>query len=120
MCGMEICPRASNAWIGPNSRRRRRPQPRSLSTFQSLLLLKTRRCLSEEIALIGERAAGIFLIGSSMMAAAFFPQAAQAQKYKIDDAIPPGAKAKVLPVPGKVTDLKSLSFAVAGKVDPLK
>ncbi len=69
--------------------------------------------------MIGERAAVIFLIGSSMMAAAFFPQVAQAQKYKIDDAIPPGAKAKVLSLQGKVTDLKGLSFAVAGKVDPL-
>lgn len=69
--------------------------------------------------MIGERAACIFLIGASMMAAAFFPQAARAQKYKIDDAIPPGSKAKVLLLQGKVTDLKGLSFAVAGKIDPL-
>jgi len=69
--------------------------------------------------LIGERAACIFLIGASMMAAAFFPQAARAQKYKIDDAIPPGSKAKVLLLQGKVTDLKGQSFAVAGKIDPL-
>jgi len=69
--------------------------------------------------LIRERAGRIFMISASMMAAAFLPQAAQAQKYKPDDAIPPGATAKVLPVQGKVTDLKGLSLAVAGKVDPL-
>jgi outer membrane protein OmpA-like peptidoglycan-associated protein len=69
--------------------------------------------------MIRERTGRIFLISVFMMAAAFFPQAAQAQKYKSDDAIPPGATAKVLPIQGKVTDLKGLSLAVAGKVDPL-
>jgi outer membrane protein OmpA-like peptidoglycan-associated protein len=69
--------------------------------------------------LIRERAGRIFLVSVSMMAAAFSPQAAQAQKYKPDDAIPPGATARVLPIQGKVTELKGLSLAVAGKVDPL-
>jgi len=69
--------------------------------------------------LIRERAGRIFLIGASIMAAASLPQSAQAQKYKADDAIPPGATAKVLPLKGKVTDLKGLSLTVAGKVDPL-
>jgi outer membrane protein OmpA-like peptidoglycan-associated protein len=68
---------------------------------------------------IRERAGRIFLIGASMVPAAFFPQSAQAQKYKAEDAVPPGATGKVLLMQGKVTDLKGLSFAVAGKVDPL-
>jgi len=53
------------------------------------------------------------------MAALWMQPAAQAQKYKIEDAIPPGATAKVLPLHGKVTDLKGMSSAVAGKVDAL-
>jgi outer membrane protein OmpA-like peptidoglycan-associated protein len=69
--------------------------------------------------LIRDRAGRIFLISVSMMAVAFSPQAAQAQKYKPEDAIPPGATGKVLPLQGKVTDLKGLSLAVAGKIDPL-
>jgi outer membrane protein OmpA-like peptidoglycan-associated protein len=44
---------------------------------------------------------------------------AQAEKYKPDDPIPPGATGKVLPLHGKVTDLKGMSSAVAGKVDAL-
>ena len=55
----------------------------------------------------------------SILAVIFFQQAANAQKYKADDAIPPGATGKVLPLQGKVTDLKGLSLAVAGKIDPL-
>ena len=69
--------------------------------------------------MIRERAGHIFLISVSMMATAFFPQAALAQKYKPEDAIPPGSRGKVLPIQGKVTDLKGLGLAVAGKVDPL-
>jgi photosystem I P700 chlorophyll a apoprotein A2 len=44
---------------------------------------------------------------------------AHAEKYKIDDPIPPGATGSVLPLHGKVTDLKGVSSAVAGKVDAL-
>jgi outer membrane protein OmpA-like peptidoglycan-associated protein len=70
--------------------------------------------------LIRKRAGRIFLISASVLAVVVFsPQAAQAQKYKPEDPIPPGATAKVLPIQGKVTDLKGLSLAVAGKVDPL-
>jgi photosystem I P700 chlorophyll a apoprotein A2 len=54
-----------------------------------------------------------------MLGGALFQRTAQAQKYKPEDAIPPGATGKVLPLRGKVTDLKGLSLAVAGKVDPL-
>ena len=66
-----------------------------------------------------EKAGRLFLISVSMLAVAFFQQAAQAQKYKPEDAVPPGATGKVLSLQGKVTDLKGLSLAVAGKVDPL-
>jgi outer membrane protein OmpA-like peptidoglycan-associated protein len=69
--------------------------------------------------LFPERPGRIFLMSVSLLALAIFPQAAQAQKYKPDDPVPPGATAKVLPLSGKVTDLKGLSLALAGKVDPL-
>ena len=69
--------------------------------------------------MIREKAGRILLISVSILAVIFFQQAANAQKYKADDAIPPGATGKVLPLQGKVTDLKGLSLAVAGKVDPL-
>ena len=69
--------------------------------------------------MIREQAGRMFLIGVSTLAVAFFPHPAQAQKYKPEDAIPPGATGKVLPLQGKVTDLKGLSLDVAGKVDPL-
>jgi len=44
---------------------------------------------------------------------------AEAEKYKVDDAIPPGTTGKVLPLHGKVTDLKGISSAVTGKMDAL-
>lgn len=69
--------------------------------------------------MICKRAGRIFRISVSILAVAFFHQAAQAQKYKPEDAIPPGTTGKVLPLQGKVTDLKGLNLAVAGKVDPL-
>ena len=59
------------------------------------------------------------LIFVSLMAALCAQPAAHAQKYKIDDAIPPGTTGKVLPLHGKVTDLKGVSSAMAGKVDAL-
>jgi len=40
---------------------------------------------------------------------------ARAQKYQAEDPIPPGATAKILPVSGKVTEIKGLGLAVAGK-----
>jgi outer membrane protein OmpA-like peptidoglycan-associated protein len=54
-----------------------------------------------------------------LMAVVCLTQAAQAQKYKMDDAIPPGATGKVLAMHGKVTEIKGLSLAVAGRVDAL-
>ncbi|HEY3130439.1 MAG TPA: OmpA family protein [Acidobacteriota bacterium] len=41
------------------------------------------------------------------------------QKYKIDDAIPPGATGKVLPIQGKVLEIKGLASGVAGKTEAL-
>jgi outer membrane protein OmpA-like peptidoglycan-associated protein len=59
------------------------------------------------------------LICAPLLAAVSFPRTAEAQKYKVDDPIPAGATGKVLPIQGKVTDLKGMSSAVAGKVDAL-
>src|SRR6267143_5992961 len=59
------------------------------------------------------------LICAPLLAAVCFQQRAEAQKYKLNDPIPPGATGKVLPLQGKVTDLKGISSAVAGKVDAL-
>ena len=42
-----------------------------------------------------------------------------AQKYRIDDPIPPGAKGKVEPIQGKVVDIQGLSVGVAGKAQDL-
>jgi outer membrane protein OmpA-like peptidoglycan-associated protein len=43
-----------------------------------------------------------------------------AQDYKPEDPIPPGATGKILPVSGKVTEIKGLASAVAGKVAGLE
>src|ERR1700730_6031235 len=59
------------------------------------------------------------LICVPLLTAVCFQQRAEAQKYKLNDPIPPGATGKVLPLQGRVTDLKGLSLAVAGKVDAL-
>jgi outer membrane protein OmpA-like peptidoglycan-associated protein len=47
------------------------------------------------------------------------PQVVVAQNYKPDDPIPPGAKAKIEPVSGKVVDIKGLSSGVSGKTQDL-
>jgi photosystem I P700 chlorophyll a apoprotein A2 len=44
---------------------------------------------------------------------------AAAQKHGPDDPVPPGAKAKVLPLSGKVTEIKGLASGVSGKVEAL-
>ncbi len=44
---------------------------------------------------------------------------ARAQKYGPDDPIPPGATAKVLPLTGKVLEVKGLASGVAGKIGAL-
>ncbi len=41
------------------------------------------------------------------------------QKYKIDDAIPPGATGKVLPIQGRILEIKGLASGVAGKTEAL-
>jgi len=60
-----------------------------------------------------------FLICLSAMAGVCLHPAAEAQKYKIEDPVPPGATGQVLPLQGKVTDLKGVSLAVAGKTEAL-
>ena len=69
--------------------------------------------------MIRDRMRRTLLICVSLMAALYVRPAAHAEKYKIEDAIPPGATGKVLPLHGKVTDLKGMSSAVVGKVDAL-
>jgi outer membrane protein OmpA-like peptidoglycan-associated protein len=41
-------------------------------------------------------------------------------KYKAEDPVPPGASAKVLPVSGKVLELRGLASGVAGKVSAVE
>jgi outer membrane protein OmpA-like peptidoglycan-associated protein len=40
--------------------------------------------------------------------------------YKPEDPVPPGATAKVLPVSGKVLELRGITSGVAGKVSPVE
>jgi outer membrane protein OmpA-like peptidoglycan-associated protein len=47
------------------------------------------------------------------------PQWLVAQKYQPDDPIPPGAKGRVLPLQGKVLEIKALTLGVAGKAQDL-
>jgi outer membrane protein OmpA-like peptidoglycan-associated protein len=78
-------------------------------------------CLSprEELPVTRDMARCAFNFGVLLAAALSLCQVAQAQKYKPDDPIPPGATGKILPLRGKVTDLKGLSLAVSGKIDAL-
>lgn len=46
-------------------------------------------------------------------------QTAQAQKYKPEDPLPPGAQGKALPLQGKVTEIQGLVSGVAGKSEAL-
>lgn len=41
-------------------------------------------------------------------------------EYKLEDPVPPGAKAKVLTVSGKVLELRGLASGVSGKVSPVE
>jgi outer membrane protein OmpA-like peptidoglycan-associated protein len=68
---------------------------------------------------IRKRAMQTLLICVPLLTAVCFQQRAEAQKYKLNDPIPPGATGKVLPLQGRVTDLRGISSAVAGKVDAL-
>lgn len=40
-------------------------------------------------------------------------------QHKAEDAIPPGATAKILPISGKITEIKGLGLAVSGKTQAL-
>ena len=44
---------------------------------------------------------------------------AMAQKYQENDPIPPGAKGKVLPLSGKVLEIRGLASGVSGKTEQL-
>lgn len=57
------------------------------------------------------------LVMASLLAAA---TTAQAQGHQPGDPIPPGATAKILPISGKVTEIKGLALAVAGKATGLE
>jgi outer membrane protein OmpA-like peptidoglycan-associated protein len=66
-----------------------------------------------------KRAVHAFLLCASLLVAAALRPAAEAQKYKVDDPVPPGAKGQVTTLQGTVTNLVGLSLAVGGKVDSL-
>jgi outer membrane protein OmpA-like peptidoglycan-associated protein len=68
---------------------------------------------------IVKRTRHAFPICVSLLAVLCLQRPAAAEKYKVDDALPPGATGKVLPLQGKVADLKGISSAVTGKVDAL-
>jgi len=59
------------------------------------------------------------LLCASVAAAVCLRPAAEAQKYKLEDPVPPGATGKVTTLQGQVTQLVGLSLAVGGKVDSL-
>ena len=65
------------------------------------------------------RAGQAISICASVVVAACLGQTAEAQKYKAEDPVPPGAKGEITTLRGTVTDLAGLSLAVAGKVDSL-
>lgn len=69
--------------------------------------------------MICKRAIQIWLICAPLLATVCFQRAAEAQKYNLNDPIPPGATGKVLPLQGKVTDLKGVGSSVSGKVEAL-
>jgi outer membrane protein OmpA-like peptidoglycan-associated protein len=47
------------------------------------------------------------------------PPGLMAQKYQVDDPIPPGAKGMIEPIHGKVVDIQGLSQGVGGKAQDL-
>ena len=66
-----------------------------------------------------KRTAHTFLLCAAIVGAASLRPAAEAQKYKVDDPVPPGATGKVTTLQATVTNLVGLSLAVGGKVDSL-
>jgi outer membrane protein OmpA-like peptidoglycan-associated protein len=77
------------------------------------------RWASEDLTAMPKRAAQAFLLCASVVVAVSLRPAAEAQKYKPDDPVPPGAKGQVTTLQGQVTNLVGLSLAVGGKVDSL-
>ncbi len=77
------------------------------------------RWASEDLTTMPSRAARVFLLCASVVAAVSLRPAAEAQKYKVDDPVPPGAKGQVTTLQGTVTNLVGISLAVGGKVDSL-
>ncbi len=59
------------------------------------------------------------LLCASVIVAICVRPTADAQKYKLEDPVPPGATGKVTTLQGSVTNLVGLSLAVGGKVDSL-
>ena len=62
------------------------------------------------------RAGQAFLIGVVLIAELCLRQSAEAQKYRAEDPVPPGATGKILPLHGAVTDLKGVNLGIDGKV----
>lgn len=56
---------------------------------------------------------------TALMLIALATPCAAAQKYSEGDPIPPGATGKILPIQGKVLEIRGLSSAVAGKSESL-
>lgn len=55
----------------------------------------------------------------ALLFALTFSQFVRAQEYKPEDPLPPGAQGKVLPLQGKVTEIKGLISGVVGKGEAL-
>ena len=55
-------------------------------------------------------AGGAFLIGTLAIVALSLRQTAEAQKYRAEDPVPPGAMGTVLPLHGTVTNLNGLGL----------
>ena len=58
-----------------------------------------------------KRAAQAFLLCASVAVAVSLRPTAEAQKYKVDDPVPPGAKGQVTTLQGQVTNLVGISLA---------
>jgi outer membrane protein OmpA-like peptidoglycan-associated protein len=70
----------------------------------------------EELIAMRKGAGGAFLIGTLAIVALSLRQTAEAQKYRAEDPVPPGAMGTVLPLHGTVTNLNGLGLGVGGKV----
>ena len=66
-----------------------------------------------------KRATHALLLCAYVAIAVCLRPTAEAQKYKVDDPVPPGATGKVTTLQATVTNLVGLSLTVGGKVDSL-